>query len=65
MIEKNFNFKLDPDTCCFLSSSREHPIHLWDAYTGKVNGSKDVILVGSVIIFFVILFSGEMFLHHN
>ncbi|GES93892.1 telomerase Cajal body protein 1-like [Rhizophagus clarus] len=33
----------DPDTCCFLSSSREHPIHLWDAYTGKVRCSYTII----------------------
>ncbi|RKO91204.1 WD40-repeat-containing domain protein, partial [Blyttiomyces helicus] len=24
----------DQATCCFLSSTREHPVHLWDAYTG-------------------------------
>ncbi|KAF9920782.1 Telomerase Cajal body protein 1, partial [Modicella reniformis] len=24
----------DPGTCCVLSSSRDHPVHLWDAYTG-------------------------------
>ncbi|CAB4431407.1 unnamed protein product [Rhizophagus irregularis] len=33
----------DPDTCCFLSSSREHPIHLWDAYSGKVRCSYTII----------------------
>lgn len=26
---------LDPSTCAFLSTSRDHPIHLWDAYTGR------------------------------
>jgi WD40 repeat protein len=25
-----------PETCCFLSTSRDHPIHLWDAYTGAM-----------------------------
>jgi WD40 repeat protein len=25
-----------PSTCCFLSTSKDHPIHLWDAYSGKV-----------------------------
>ncbi|XP_028405488.1 telomerase Cajal body protein 1-like [Dendronephthya gigantea] len=29
----------DPDTCCFISSSREHPLHLWDAFTGQVRCS--------------------------
>jgi hypothetical protein len=26
----------DPASCCVLSSSRDHPVHLWDAYTGEV-----------------------------
>ena len=29
----------EPATCCFLSSSREHPLHLWDAYTGQCRAS--------------------------
>lgn len=29
----------DSNTCCFASSSRDHPIHLWDAYTGKLRCS--------------------------
>ncbi|CAG8528873.1 7927_t:CDS:10 [Funneliformis mosseae] len=33
----------DPVTCCFLSSNREHPIQLWDAYTGKVRCSYTII----------------------
>ncbi|CAG8512173.1 15438_t:CDS:10 [Dentiscutata erythropus] len=33
----------DPDTCFFLSSSREHPVHLWDAYTGKIKCSYIII----------------------
>ena len=28
-----------PETCCFLSSSRDHPIRLWDAYTGTCRAS--------------------------
>jgi len=24
-----------PSTCCFLTTSRDHPIHLWDAFTGQ------------------------------
>lgn len=27
---------VDLSTCVFLSTSRDHPIHLWDAYSGKV-----------------------------
>lgn len=26
----------DPATCCFLTSSRDHPVHLWDSNTGEV-----------------------------
>ena len=26
----------NPVTCCFLSTAKQQPIHLWDAYTGKV-----------------------------
>ena len=29
----------DAATCCFLSSSRDHPVRLWDAYTGRCRGS--------------------------
>lgn len=29
----------DPPTCCFISTSRDHPIHLWDAYTGGLRAS--------------------------
>jgi telomerase Cajal body protein 1 len=28
----------DPATCCFASTCRAHPIHLWDASTGKMGG---------------------------
>lgn len=24
-----------PSTCCFLTTSRDHPIHMWDAFTGQ------------------------------
>ncbi|XP_015784027.1 telomerase Cajal body protein 1-like [Tetranychus urticae] len=27
---------LDPTTCFFLTTTRDNPIHLWDAYTGKI-----------------------------
>ncbi|CAG8718876.1 23691_t:CDS:10, partial [Cetraspora pellucida] len=33
----------DPSTCFFLASSREHPVHLWDAYTGKLKCSFTII----------------------
>ena len=29
----------DPASCVFLSSSRDHPLHLWDAYNGKLRAS--------------------------
>ncbi|KAF9090231.1 Telomerase Cajal body protein 1 [Mortierella sp. AM989] len=33
----------DPATCCVLSSSRDHPIHLWDAFTGELRCSYTII----------------------
>lgn len=29
----------DTSTCFFISSSREHPIHMWDAYNGKLRAT--------------------------
>ena len=29
----------DQNTCCFVSSSRDHPIHLWDANSGKLRAT--------------------------
>ncbi|XP_012285618.1 telomerase Cajal body protein 1 [Orussus abietinus] len=29
----------DPVTCCFLSTSRESPVHLWDAFTGNIRAT--------------------------
>lgn len=26
----------DPATCVFISTTRDHPIHLWDAVSGQV-----------------------------
>jgi WD40 repeat protein len=26
----------DPATCVFASTTRDHPIHLWDAFSGEV-----------------------------
>ena len=30
---------LDASTCCFVSTSRDHPLHMWDACTGEVRCS--------------------------
>lgn len=30
---------LNPSTCFFVSSSRDNPIHLWDAFTGNLQSS--------------------------
>ncbi|KAK2578661.1 hypothetical protein KPH14_012150 [Odynerus spinipes] len=29
----------DPATCCFLSTSKESPAHLWDAFTGELRAT--------------------------
>ncbi|TMW66661.1 hypothetical protein Poli38472_013973 [Pythium oligandrum] len=29
----------DPATCIFISTSRDHPIHMWDAYTGQLRAT--------------------------
>ncbi|KAL6423170.1 hypothetical protein ACFW04_010090 [Cataglyphis niger] len=29
----------EPITCCFLSTSRESPVHLWDAFTGELRAT--------------------------
>lgn len=29
----------EPATCCFLSTSKETPVHLWDAFTGKLRAT--------------------------
>lgn len=29
----------DPSTCCFISTSKETPIHLWDAFTGELRAT--------------------------
>jgi len=28
-----------PATCCFLTTSRDHPLHLWDAFTGTLRAT--------------------------
>ena len=29
----------EPASCCFLSTSRDHPLHLFDAFTGRLRAS--------------------------
>lgn len=29
----------NPATCCFVASSRDHPLHLWDSFTGKLRAT--------------------------
>lgn len=29
----------DPSTCCFASTSKESPVHLWDAFTGELRAT--------------------------
>jgi hypothetical protein len=38
----------DPATCVFISTSRDHPLHLFDAYTGKVSLSKYFLIFVSL-----------------
>ncbi|XP_072179905.1 telomerase Cajal body protein 1-like [Diadema setosum] len=28
-----------PETCCLVSSCRDHPVHLWDAFSGSLRGT--------------------------
>jgi hypothetical protein len=28
----------EPASCCFVSTARDHPVHLWCAYTGSLRG---------------------------
>lgn len=30
------NTRADPASAVFATTSREHPVHLWDAYTGQI-----------------------------
>lgn len=29
----------EPPTCCFISTSKETPVHLWDAFTGRLRAT--------------------------
>ncbi|KAL1926903.1 hypothetical protein VTP01DRAFT_5233 [Rhizomucor pusillus] len=47
----------DPASCCFVASVRDHPVHLWDACTGKLRASYSVIdhherFVGPTVVTF-------------
>ncbi|KAI9331452.1 WD40-repeat-containing domain protein [Zopfochytrium polystomum] len=39
----------DPSTCCFLSSTRDHPITLYDAYTGRLRASYTAYTKGDLV----------------
>jgi WD40 repeat protein len=30
---------MQPETCCYASTSRDHPVHLWDAFTGGLRAT--------------------------
>ncbi|OWZ05844.1 Telomerase Cajal body protein [Phytophthora megakarya] len=34
-----FMTSADPNSCIFVSTSRDQPVHLWDAYTGELRAS--------------------------
>jgi WD40 repeat protein len=34
-----FMTSTDPNSCIFVSTSRDQPVHLWDAYTGELRAS--------------------------
>ncbi|RLN89188.1 hypothetical protein BBJ28_00010468 [Nothophytophthora sp. Chile5] len=34
-----FMSSANPSSCIFVSTSRDHPVHLWDAYTGALRAS--------------------------
>ncbi|CAI5708497.1 unnamed protein product [Hyaloperonospora brassicae] len=34
-----FMSSADPSSCLFVSSSQDHPVHLWDAYTGGLRAT--------------------------
>ncbi|KAF1784803.1 WD40-repeat-containing domain [Phytophthora cactorum] len=34
-----FMSSADPNSCIFVSTSRDQPVHLWDAYTGELRAS--------------------------
>ncbi len=50
---------LDPSTCCLLSTAKDGPIHMWDAFTGKVdciyNVIASIVLLVVVLVFVVVV----------
>jgi hypothetical protein len=44
----------EPASCCFVSTARDHPVHLWCAYTGTLRGTAvhdSVILIILVVAY--------------
>ncbi|KAJ3193593.1 hypothetical protein HK101_004564 [Irineochytrium annulatum] len=41
--------RTDPATCCYVSTARDHPIQLWDAYTGQMRASYTTIAKGDLV----------------
>ena len=35
---------MDPPTCCFVSTAKSQPIHLFDAFTGKLRATYRIIV---------------------
>jgi hypothetical protein len=35
----------EPASCCFVSTARDHPVHLWCAYTGTLRGTAAILLM--------------------
>lgn len=33
----------EPASCCFVTTARDHPVHLWCAYTGILRGVQSAI----------------------
>ena len=43
---------MDPPTCCFLSTAKSQPIHLFDAFNGKLRATY-LIIVRHLNLFFI------------
>ena len=44
---------MDPPTCCFVSTAKSQPIHLFDAFTGKLRATYRIIVRDT--LFYLIL----------
>jgi WD40 repeat protein len=49
MIASLIYLYVEPATCAFVCGSRDHPIQLWDAYTGQLRGSYTAFSGGDVV----------------